>query len=98
MWIFDPIEEHEKWFLTSRLRPIENLLRGVVGFRGDECDHALVGSAWRQAIEGRRRFDMNWNSLRLRKLDKVVELPIGSQHEQTLERTSTGAQGFAHSM
>lgn len=41
---------------------------------------------------------MNWNSLRLRQLDKVVELPIGSQHEQALERTSTSAQGFAHGM
>jgi hypothetical protein len=98
MWIFNPIEEHEKWFLTSSLGPIENLLRRVVGFRGDESDHALVVSARHQSIEGGRRFDVDRNSLRLRKLDKVVELPIGAEDEKPLQGPRTGPQGFTHGM
>jgi hypothetical protein len=96
--IFDPIEEHEKWLFTSRLRPIENLLRRVVGFCGYECDHALVMSARRQSIEGRRWFDVNGDSLRLRQLREIGKLPIGPQHQQPLKRTSAGAQGLTHGM
>jgi hypothetical protein len=88
--IFDPIEKHEKWLFTSDLRPIKNLLCGVIGFRGDECDHALVVSAWHQSIEGRRRFDVNRNSLRLRELDKVVELPVGAEDKKPLQGPRAG--------
>jgi hypothetical protein len=98
VWIFDPVKEHEKWFVTSRLRPLENLLRRVVGFRSDECDHALVVSARHQPIEGRRRFDVNGDSLRFRQLREIGKLPIGSQHKQPLKRTRAGTQGFAHGM
>ena len=81
MRIFDSVKEHEKRLLTSRLRPIKDLLRCVVGFCGDKSNDALVVSARYQSIEGRRRFDVNGNSLRLSKLDKIVELPISPQHE-----------------
>src|SRR5207302_5636908 len=91
-------KEHEKGPITSRLRPLENLLRRVVGFRSDERNHALVVSARHQSIEGRWRFDVNGDSLRLRQLREIGKLPIGPQHEQPLKRTRTGTQGFAHSM
>jgi hypothetical protein len=77
--IFDPIKEHEEGLLTSCLRPLENLLRRVVGFRGDEGDHALVVSARYQSIEGRRRFDVNGDSLCLRQLREIGKLPVGPQ-------------------
>jgi hypothetical protein len=77
--IFDPIKEHEKGLLASRLRPFENLLRRVVGFRSDERDHALVVPARHQSIEGRRRFDVNGDSLRFRQLREVGKLPVGPQ-------------------
>jgi hypothetical protein len=51
-----------------------------------------------KTVERLRRLDMDRNSLRLRKLDKVVELPIGAEDKKPLQRTRTGAQGFAHSM
>jgi hypothetical protein len=41
---------------------------------------------------------MNGNPLRLRQLDKVMELPIGAENKKPLQRTRAGAQGFAHSM
>ena len=85
--IFDPVKEHEKGPLTSRHRPLENLLRRVVGFRSDERNHALVVSARHQSIEGRWRFDVNGDSLRLRQLREIGKLPIGPQHEQPLKRT-----------
>ena len=96
--IFDPVKQHEKWLFASGLRPIENLLRCVVGFCGNEGDHALVMSARRQAIEGRRRLDMDRNPLRLRKLDKVVELPIGAEDKKPLQGPRDGPQGFTHSV
>jgi len=79
--IFDPVKEHEKWLLTARLCPLKNLLHRVVRFRRNERDHTLVMSARHQSIEGRRRFDVNGNSLRLRQLREVGKLPIGPQHE-----------------
>jgi hypothetical protein len=96
--IFDPVKEQEKWLLTSRLRPIENLLCRVVGFRRDECDHTLVMSARHQSIEGRRRLNENGNSLYLRKLNKVVELPIGAEDKKPLQGPRASAQGFTHGM
>jgi hypothetical protein len=98
MGIFDPVKEHEKWLLTSGLRQIENLLRRIVGFCGDEGDYPLVMSTRRQSIEGGRRFDVGRNSLRLRKLDKVVELPIGAEDKKPLQGPRAGSQGFAHGM
>jgi hypothetical protein len=98
VWIFDPVKKHKEWLLTSCLRPLENLLRRVVGFRGDEGDHTLVVSARHQSIEGRRRFNVNGDSLRLCQLREIGELPIGPQHEQPLKRTRAGAQGLAHGM
>jgi DNA repair ATPase RecN len=89
--IFDSVEKHEKWFLTSGLRPIENLLRCVVGFCGDESDHSLMMATRRQAIEGRRRFNVNGNSLRLRQLHEIGKLPISPKQEQPLKRTGAGA-------
>ena len=41
---------------------------------------------------------MNGNSLRLSKLDKVMELPIGAENKKPLQRTRVGAQSFAHGM
>jgi DNA repair ATPase RecN len=79
VWIFDSVEKYEKWFLASRLRPIENLLRRVVGFRGDEGNDALVVSTRHQSIEGRWRFDVNGDSLRLRQLREIGKLPVCSQ-------------------
>ena len=98
MRIFDPVEEYEKWLLTSRLCPLKNLLRRVVGFRRDKCNHTLVGSARRKTVERLRRLDMDRDSLRLRKLDKVVELPIGAEDKKSLQGPRAGPQGFAHGM
>jgi hypothetical protein len=44
----------------------------------------------RQAIEGRRRFNVNWDSLRLRQLHEIGKLPISPQQEQPLKRTGAG--------
>jgi hypothetical protein len=77
--IFNPIKEHEKWFLASRLRPIENLLRRVVGFRSYERDDALVSSIRDETVEGGRWFDVNWNLLLLGCLDEIAKLSIGPQ-------------------
>ena len=96
--IFDPVKEHEKWLLTSRLGPFKNLLRRVVGFRRNERNHTLVMSVRRQTVERLRWLDMDRYSLRLCKLDKVVELPIGAEDKKPLQRPRAGAQGLAHSM
>ena len=98
VWIFDPIKKDEKGFVTSHLCPLENLLRRVVGFCRNERNHALVMSARCKTVERLQRLDMDRNSLRLRKLDKIMELPIGAENKNPLQRARTGAQGFAHSM
>ena len=96
--IFDPIKKDEKGLLTSRLCPLKDLLHRIVGFRSDKCDHTLVGSARRKTVERWRRLDMDRNSLRLRKLDKVVELPIGAEDKKPLQGPRAGAQGLTHGM
>ena len=55
-------------------------------------------SARHQSIEGRWRFDVNRDSLRLSKLDKIVELPIGAENKKPLQRTRACAQGFTYGM
>jgi hypothetical protein len=96
--IFDPVKEYEKWLLISRLCPLENLLRRVVGLCCDERNHTLVVSARCQTVECLRRLDMDRNSLRLRKLDKVMELPIGAEDKKSLQGPRAGPQGFTHSV
>ena len=96
MRIFDPVKEHEKWFLTSGLRPIENLLHRVIGFCGYEGDHTLVVPARRQTVECLWRLDMDRNSLCLRELDKVMELPIGAEDKKPLQGPRESPQGFTH--
>ena len=96
--IFDPVKEHEKWLLTLRLCPLKNLLHRVIRFRRNEGDHALVMSARGKTVERLWRLDMDRNSLRLRKLDKVVELPIGAEHKKPLQGPRAGTQSFAHRM
>jgi hypothetical protein len=96
--IFDPVKEHEKWLLPSRLRLLKNLLGRVVEFRGDERDHSLVVSARHQPIEGRRRFNVDGDPLCLGEMEKVRELSISSQHEQPLKRSGAGSQGLTHGM
>jgi hypothetical protein len=98
VWIFDPIKKDEEGRLAPGLRSIKNLLRRVVGFCGDEGEHALMVPARRKTVERLRRLDMDRNSLRLRKLDKVMELPIDAEDKKALQGPHTGAQGFAHSM
>jgi hypothetical protein len=98
VWIFDPIKKDEEGRLAPGLRSIKNLLRRVVGFRGDQGDHALMVPARRKTVERLRRLDMDRNSLRLRKLDKVMELPIGAEDKKPLQRTRTCTQGLTHSM
>ena len=90
VWIFDPIKKDEKGFVTSHFCPLENLLRRVVGFCGDERDHALVVPTRRKTVERLRRLDMDRNALRLRKLDKVVELPIGAEDKKALQGPRAG--------
>jgi hypothetical protein len=41
---------------------------------------------------------VNGNSLRLSKLDKVMELPIGAKNKKPLQRARVGSQGFTHRM
>jgi hypothetical protein len=57
-----------------------------------------VVSAKRQTVERLRRLDMDRNSLRLRQLDKVVELPIGAEDKKPLQGSRASPQGFAHGM
>lgn len=98
MRIFDPVKKHKKWLLTSGLRPLENPLRRVVRLCGDEGDYALMMSARRQAIKGRRRLDVNRDSLRLCQLHEIGKLPVGSQQKQPLKWTCPCAQCFAYGM
>ena len=44
--IFDPIKEHKQGLFRSRLGAIKNLIRRVVGFRGNERNDTLVMPAW----------------------------------------------------
>jgi hypothetical protein len=81
MRIFNPVKEYKKWFLASYLCLIENLLRRVVGFRGDERDHTLMISSRYQTIERGRRFNMDRNSFRFSRLDKIAELSISPQNQ-----------------
>ena len=41
---------------------------------------------------------MNGDSLRLRKLDNVVKLPIGTEDKKPLQGPCAGPQCFAHGM
>jgi hypothetical protein len=88
--IFDPIKKDEEGRLAPGLRSIENLLRRVVGFCGNEGEHALMVPARRKTVERLRRLDMDRNSLRLRKLDKVMKLPIGAEDKKALQGPRTG--------
>ena len=90
VWIFDPIKKDEKGFVTSHLCPLENLLGRVVGFRRDKSEHALMVPARRKTVERLRRLDMDRNCLRLRKLDKVMELPIGAEDKKALQGPRAG--------
>jgi hypothetical protein len=81
VWIFDSVKEHEKWLLASCLRPLENLLRRVVGLRGDEGNYALVVSSRHQTVERGRRFNMDRDSFRFSRLDKIAELSISPQNQ-----------------
>ncbi len=90
VWIFDPIKKDEEGRLAPSLRSIKNLLHGVVGFCGDEGNHALMMPTRRQTVERLRRLDMDRNSLRLRKLDKVMELPIGAEDKKALQGPRAG--------
>jgi hypothetical protein len=77
VWIFNPVKEHEKGLLASRLRALENLLRRVVGFRSDERNDTLVPSIWNETVESGSWFDVNWNLLLLGCLDEIAKLSIG---------------------
>jgi hypothetical protein len=46
--------------------------------------------ARRKTVERLRRLDMDRNSLRLRKLDKVMKLPIGAEDKKALQGPRTG--------
>ena len=52
----------------------------------------------RKTVERLWRLNMDRDSLRLRKLDKVMELPIGAEDKKSLQGPRAGPQGFAHSM
>jgi hypothetical protein len=88
--IFDPIEKDEEGRLAPGLCSIENLLRRVVRFCGDEGEHALMVPTRRKTVERLRRLDIDRNSLRLRKLDKVMELPIGAEDKKALQGPRAG--------
>jgi hypothetical protein len=79
MRIFYPVKEHKKGLLASCLRPLENLLRRVVGFCGYEGDDTLVSSIWNKTVEGGSWLDVNWNLLLLGRLDEIAKLSIGPQ-------------------
>jgi hypothetical protein len=81
MRIFDSVKEHEKWVLATCLCSLENLLRRVVGLRGDEGNDALVVSSRHQTIERGRRFNMDRDSFRFSRLDKIAELSISPQNQ-----------------
>jgi len=55
-------------------------------------------AARNQAVEGRRRLDMDRNALGLGLFHEGSKLPIRPQDKETLERTAAGAQGFANRM
>ena len=94
--IFNSVKEYQKGWLPSDHCLLKNLFGCIVGFRGDERDHALVVSARHQSIEGRRRFYVDGDPLCLGEMEKVRKLSISSQHEQPLKRPRAGAQSLTH--
>jgi hypothetical protein len=81
MRIFYPVKEYKKGLLASCLRPLENLLCRVVGFRSDERDHTLVISGRHQTIECGRWFNVDRDTFRFGRLDKIAELSISPQNQ-----------------
>jgi hypothetical protein len=77
---------------------LKNLFGAAVSLGGDERNDALMVSLRHQAVEGRRRLDVNRNTVRLGLLDKVGKLPIGPLDEKPLKWTAAGSQGLANGM
>ena len=90
------IEKHEKRRLISFLRPLENVLRVAIGFRGHERDGALVFSTRYQAVKCRLGLDVNWNVVGLRELNKLGKLSIDSKDEQPLQGPSLRTEGLTN--
>ncbi len=82
--IFDPVKKHQERLFASRLRPAKNLLHRTERLGRDICDDALMIPGRHQSRKGRRGFDVNRDSLDLRQLHEIRELPIGSHQEQPL--------------
>jgi hypothetical protein len=53
---------------------------------------------WDEAVEGRRRLDVNRDMLGLGLFHEIGKLPIGPLDEKTLKRTAAGSQGLANGM
>ena len=86
--IFHAVENHEERRFALLACQLKNVLRAAVGLGRDKGDNPLMIAARNQAVEGRRRLDMDRNALGLGLFHEVSELPISPQDEETLERTS----------
>ena len=64
----------------------------------NEGDDPLMVASGDQAVERRRRLDMDRNLLGLGLLHNIGKLPIGPLNEKTLKRSAAGAQCFTNGM
>jgi hypothetical protein len=94
--ILDAVKEHEQRRLALLTGQLENSFSRVVRLGRDKGDDPLMVAAWRQAIEGSGRLDVDRNVSRLGQFHEISKLSIGSLHEKALKRTVAGTQGFAY--
>jgi hypothetical protein len=74
--IFHSIKQDEEWRLALLAGSLEDVLRRVVGLGRNEGNDTLVIAARNQAVEGRRRLDMNRNPFGPGLLHEFGKLPI----------------------
>ena len=96
--IFHAVENHEERRFALLSCQLKNVLCAAVSLGRDKGDDPLMIAAGNQAVESRRRLNMDRNALGLGLFHEVTELPIRTQDEETLERTAAGSQGFANGM
>ena len=96
MRVFHTVQQDQQWRLPFSLCGSENIVRLRIGFGSDHTHHPLVVTGRNQAIQCSPRFHSHRHTLIPGQTRDFPELSVGSQHEETLDRTNPGAKRFAH--
>src|SRR4029079_3021938 len=96
--VLNPVEYDKKRCLAFLTGQGKDVFRIVIRLGRDKGDDPLMVAFADQAIERRRRLDMDRNLPGLGLLYNVGKLPIGPLNEKTLKRSAAGTQRFTNGM